>query len=54
MLRDYVDLEAGDWVLQNGANSGVRPHTLTKLLYYAHEVLPRSVKVLYNLPSTVT
>lgn len=23
MLRDYVDLQEGDWVLQNGANSAV-------------------------------
>jgi hypothetical protein len=23
MLRDFVDLKPGDWVLQNGANSAV-------------------------------
>jgi hypothetical protein len=24
MLRDYVELREGDWVMQNGANSAVR------------------------------
>lgn len=24
VLRDFVDLEEGDWVVQNGANSAVR------------------------------
>lgn len=28
MLRDYVDLEAGDWVVQNAANSGVGRHVI--------------------------
>lgn len=28
MLRDYVDLEAGDWVIQNAANSAVGRHVI--------------------------
>lgn len=28
MLRDYVDLESGDWVVQNAANSGVGRHVV--------------------------
>ncbi len=28
MLRDYVDLEPGDWVVQNAANSGVGRHVI--------------------------
>ena len=28
MLRDYVDLKQGDWVIQNAANSGVGRHVI--------------------------
>ncbi|MDH3229949.1 MAG: zinc-dependent alcohol dehydrogenase family protein [Alphaproteobacteria bacterium] len=28
MLRDYVDLQPGDWVVQNAANSGVGRHVI--------------------------
>ena len=28
MLRDYVDLEPGDWVIQNAANSAVGRHVI--------------------------
>ncbi len=28
MLRNYVDLKAGDWVIQNAANSGVGRHVV--------------------------
>jgi NADPH:quinone reductase-like Zn-dependent oxidoreductase len=28
MLRDYVDLEAGDWIIQNAANSAVGQHVI--------------------------
>ena len=28
MLRDYIDLEAGDWVIQNAANSAVGRHVI--------------------------
>ena len=28
MLRDFIDLKEGDWVLQNGANSSVNPFLL--------------------------
>lgn len=31
MLRDYVDLKEGDWIIQNGANSAVRLSPLVLL-----------------------
>ena len=29
MLSDFVDLQPGDWVVQNGANSAVRQSTVS-------------------------
>lgn len=34
MLSDFVNLEEGDYVLQNGANSAVRPRQLDVINRY--------------------
>lgn len=35
MLSDFVDLQPGDWVVQNGANSAVRRSTTDKNFIYS-------------------
>lgn len=44
MLHDFVDLQEGDWVLQNGANSAVRRFPCVSREFLAH-VIYRSAKL---------